>query len=615
MMTELGYYILKSTIVSGVFYLTYRLFFKKESFFVMNRFFLLSGLIFAYLFPFVQFPVSSETMEVIPVISSLQTTVNQFSFADETMVTPTHPSTPVNNNTLWIIGIVGLISLLFLFRFLKHISNLIQTITSHEKIKNTDYTLVLTNQKNTFSFFRYIFISPFVWDSADGKRILTHELSHLKHLHSLDRLFLELMNIVFWMNPFIYLYRKELEEVHEFQADRDATHQSESLSNYFHLVLKQATDPTLSPLMSPFSYQLIKKRIMMSTHKSNPIKKFVIIIPIVIASFIVLISGIIPTELTDKSTMQLEASNLPKLDKASVNSIASPIDLITKTTFIHPLAPQAITKIGGGWGYRIHPVYKTKKFHYGIDYVSLLNTPIVAVNSGTITKITNEKRGYGKRIEMTHTNGYKTLYAHLNDFNVKKGQTVTQGDIIGYVGNTGTSTVPHLHFEVHLQDKKINPMSVLPQIPGVLTNQELSLGGELAYSPPIRYEELVRISSGYGERIHPILKTKKFHRGVDYVAKMNTEVLAIGAGTVRVVKNDFTPGKGYGRYIIIDHEEGFSSLYAQLNSSNVKEGENVKSGAVIGLVGSSGISTGPHLHLELKKDGQHVDPAKFIAEN
>ena len=613
-MADLGYYILKSTIVSGIFYLTYRLLFKKESFFVINRFYLLGGMIFAYLFPFIQFPVSIETMEVMPVISTLQTTVNQFSFTDEIPVTPINPATPIDNNRFWIYGIVGLISFLFLFRFIKHFLNLIQTITSHEKIKNTDYTLVLINQKNTFSFFRYIFISPFVRDSSDGKRILTHELSHLKHLHSLDRLFLELMNIVFWMNPFIYLYRKELEEVHEFQADRDAMQHSDSLRNYFHLVLKQTTDPPLSPLMSPFSYQLIKKRIMMSTHKTNPIKKFSILIPIVIACFIVLVSGIIPVELTDKSAILLEVTNLSNNDKTIASSIESQNDSIAPTTFIHPLSPQSITKIGGGWGYRVHPIYKIKKFHYGIDYVSDTNTPIVSVNSGIITKISDEQRGYGKRIEITHNNGYKTLYAHLNDFNVKKGQTVHQGDIIGYVGNTGTSTVPHLHFEVHLQDKKINPMSVLPEIPGIITNQESSLGGDLVYSSPIRNEELIRISSGYGERIHPIHKTKKFHRGVDYVAKLDTEVLAIGAGTVRVVKNEFTPGKGYGRYIIIDHEDGFSSLYAQLNGCKVKEGEKVETGDVVGLIGSSGISNGPHLHLELKKDGLHVDPANFIAQ-
>jgi len=200
----------------------------------------------------------------------------------------------------------------------------------------------------------------------------------------------------------------------------------------------------------------------------------------------------------------------------------------------------------------------------------------------------------------------------LNSFNVKEGQTVNQGEIIGYVGNTGISTAPHLHFEVHLLDKKIDPMTVLPQIPGIITNQRPSLGGESVYSSPIRKEKLVKISSGYGERIHPIHKTKKFHRGVDYVANLDTEVLAIGDGTVRVVINEFSPGKGYGRYIIIDHEDGFSSLYAQLNGSQVKEGEIVKSGDIIGSVGSSGISTGPHLHLEIKKDGHHVDPAKFI---
>jgi len=524
-----------------------------------------------------------------------------------------HPHAPVDPQGMWIFGCVGGISLFFLFRFLKNISNLIQTIASHEKIINTVYTLVLINQKNTFSFFRYIFISPFVRDSADGKRILTHELSHLKHLHSLDRLFLEVMTIVFWMNPFIYFYRKELEEVHEFQADRDATQHGDSLKNYFHLVLNHASDPRLSPLMSPFSYQLIKKRIMMSTHKSKSIKKLAIIIPIVIASFIVLISGIVPSSLTDKTSILMEASKISSIEQSIAHASNSQTDSTARKAFIHPLSPQSITKIGAGWGYRIHPIYNKKKFHQGIDFTAEMNTPVYASQSGTISLTSDEKRGYGKRIEIKHSSGYRTLYAHLNSFNVKEGQPVNQGDVIGYVGNTGTSVAPHLHFEVQLQDKKINPMSVLPEIPGLITNEESLLGGERVYTTPIRNEELVKISSGYGERVHPIHKTKKFHNGIDYVAKLNTDVLAIGSGTVREVRNEFTPGQGYGRYIIIDHKDGFSSLYAQLNASKVKEGDKIEMGDIIGSVGSSGISTGPHLHLELKKDGLYVDPAEFIA--
>ena len=102
------------------------------------------------------------------------------------------------------------------------------------------------------------------------------------------------------------------------------------------------------------------------------------------------------------------------------------------------------------------------------------------------------------------------------------------------------------------------------------------------------------------------------HRGIDFKAELNTPVVAIGDGTVRKVELHFENGKGYGRFIIIDHPNGFSSLYAQLNEYKIKEGDKVKKGDVIALVGSSGMSTGPHLHLELKKDGQYVDPALYI---
>ncbi len=132
-------------------------------------------------------------------------------------------------------------------------------------------------------------------------------------------------------------------------------------------------------------------------------------------------------------------------------------EMLRCTPAIMPISNSDLKRTASGWGYRIHPIYKVKKFHEGMDFSAPTGTDIYATADGKVTKITNEKTGYGKRIEIDHGFGYKTLYAHMNEFNVRKGQKVKRGDVIGYVGNTGGSTAPHLHYEVHVKGRKVNP--------------------------------------------------------------------------------------------------------------------------------------------------------------
>ncbi|MFT5337661.1 MAG: murein DD-endopeptidase MepM/ murein hydrolase activator NlpD [Sphingobacteriales bacterium] len=126
---------------------------------------------------------------------------------------------------------------------------------------------------------------------------------------------------------------------------------------------------------------------------------------------------------------------------------------------IQPISNMDLTRMASGFGYRIHPIYKTRKMHYGMDFTAPTGTPIYATGDGVVSQLKSSKRGYGNKIILTHNFGYKTLYAHMSKFNVKKGQKVKRGDIIGFVGSTGTSTAPHLHYEVLKDDKKINPIN------------------------------------------------------------------------------------------------------------------------------------------------------------
>ena len=125
---------------------------------------------------------------------------------------------------------------------------------------------------------------------------------------------------------------------------------------------------------------------------------------------------------------------------------------------IRPLRGDEISHLASGYGIRIHPVYKVRKMHTGIDFSSQVGTPIYATADGTVDKVEFSFSGYGKMVEIEHGFGYRTRYAHMHGFAVRKGQHIKRGELIGYVGNTGLSTGPHLHYEVHVQGKQVNPV-------------------------------------------------------------------------------------------------------------------------------------------------------------
>lgn len=111
-----------------------------------------------------------------------------------------------------------------------------------------------------------------------------------------------------------------------------------------------------------------------------------------------------------------------------------------------------------GFGIRIHPVHGVKKFHKGIDFTAPSGTKIIASGNGKVTRVENKKTGYGKNVIVDHGYGYQTLYAHMSKVEVKVGDVLLKGQTIGEVGSTGTSTAPHLHYEVRLNGKAINPL-------------------------------------------------------------------------------------------------------------------------------------------------------------
>jgi len=125
---------------------------------------------------------------------------------------------------------------------------------------------------------------------------------------------------------------------------------------------------------------------------------------------------------------------------------------------IQPISNKQLVALASGYGWRTHPIYKVKKLHSGIDFAASIGTPIYATADGVVADAKVQFSGYGKSVDIDHGFGYRTRYAHMHGFVVHKGQHVKRGDLIGYVGNTGLSTAPHLHYEVLLKGTQVDPV-------------------------------------------------------------------------------------------------------------------------------------------------------------
>ncbi len=134
-------------------------------------------------------------------------------------------------------------------------------------------------------------------------------------------------------------------------------------------------------------------------------------------------------------------------------------DMLRSIPAIMPISTRDLTRVASGFGLRIHPLYKITKFHAGMDFTAPSGTEIYATGDGTVAKVSSSKRGMGNHIIIDHGFGYTSIYAHLDSFNVRAGQKVHRGDVIGFVGNTGMSIAPHLHYEIKLNGTNVDPVN------------------------------------------------------------------------------------------------------------------------------------------------------------
>ena len=145
--------------------------------------------------------------------------------------------------------------------------------------------------------------------------------------------------------------------------------------------------------------------------------------------------------------------------------------LLAAIPAIQPVRNEDLTRMASGYGMRNDPFTKIRKMHWGMDFTAPRGTPVYATGDGVVTRADSNSAGYGKHIRIDHGYGYVSLYAHLYKYNIRKNQKVKRGDLIGFVGSTGRSEAPHLHYEIFKDDQRINPINFYY---GSLTPQEFN---------------------------------------------------------------------------------------------------------------------------------------------
>ncbi|MFT7898986.1 peptidoglycan DD-metalloendopeptidase family protein [Tenacibaculum ascidiaceicola] len=445
-MTNFFIYLVQSSLVFSCLYVLYIIISSRVTFHQINRFSLLLMPVVALLAP-LSYLLTFDAPSTIIQIPQF----NEFVANSETVLVDTieETSTKAYNFKTILFGLYILVSSLVFLRMLHSIWLLFLLKQQSKVTHNGNVQLIHTNHTNTFSFFNWIFISKHI-NPSENILIVEHEKAHVVLKHSIDVLLAEIYIIFFWFNPLVYMYRKSLKAVHEYQADSWVLNGATKTSNYLAVLLQniEKETATSNSLYSYFNQSVIKKRIDMITKKPTAkVYKFTYSV------FIMGAASLCLAFTKPNTTEKLLPSTTPQLAK----------EFVLNPPTLFPVQGKSKKDISSTYGKRRNPLKNGKKMmHNGIDIKAPIGTPVIATADGVIAKAADQDK-WGNLIVIEHSDGYQTWYAHLQKFNVTKNQSVKKGDIIGYVGNTGASLGAHLHYEVHYKEAQVNPINFIKE--------------------------------------------------------------------------------------------------------------------------------------------------------
>lgn len=386
------------------------------------------------------FPEIQHFTFEIPLIEEFTAFTDSVSILENTTIT----TSQTIHWSFWILIIYAIGVSCGLIRFIRTTYQLFHLKRNSEKVSQNGKTLYTTNVSEVFSYFNWIFIpkkEKFPFDEL----ILMHEKAHVQKRHSIDVILTEVFVLFCWFHPLAYFYRKSLKSIHEFEADAFVVQQHVKKSTYLTLLLHSLTPKYTNPVYNYFSHPTLKKRIEMITKspsKNNLKLTYLLLVPAIALACMAFRSADIDTLSHPEFSNEIITNDAPS---------------------ISPILKKDMTHISALFGIkRKHPKLKNNHAHGGIDIVAAIGTPVMATADGVIVKANLE--GYwGNLIVISHADGFETWYAHLRGFNTTAQSNVKKGDIIGYVGNTGLSTGPHLHYEVRQHGKRLDPMNYIAE--------------------------------------------------------------------------------------------------------------------------------------------------------
>ena len=472
-------YIIEMIICSGLFLVAYRWLLAKKVGFGLCRAFIVMSMLLAVAIPAMDVPLFPEkTLSQQGVLTGFDFLVMELDGAvpmdpevemheAENMGAETAPASKAFDikaaagiAVKVIYVLVALASLgLTVYNIIK-----IQKLRRRSKLTRTEeYTLAEHEDiKTPFSFLMTIFMG-FNYEPGERLQILTHEASHIRHRHSFERISLSILRSIFWFNPFFWMAEKDLEEVQEWEADKDVLNEGYELDTYRTTIFKQlfGYNPDIS---CGLNHSLTKQRFIMMTQSRRGKGAWIRLaatLPIIAAVFVAFGCGTKEAKASDEVSTDLTNGT-----EATYIDICPPCDATVSNSFSAGRAGHS---------------------HTGIDYVLEEGDPVYAAADGEISAITRDDSN-GLMLTLKHSDGYETRYAHLSKVDIAskisfKGKNsghdisgnsyhisttadhtgwtyngkVFKGQLIGYAGSTGRATGAHLHFELRQHDIPVNP--------------------------------------------------------------------------------------------------------------------------------------------------------------
>lgn len=380
-MKPLLVYIIESVMCSGIFFLLYRLLIFKYTSFKINRFFLLTGIILSCIVPLMQIPVWRGDVIILP---HIDITRSQTIISESV---PTIKEVNVFNQILIGIYIIGFI--LGLFSFVKTIYGTYKIKKQSQKVKCDKYILAYNNYiESPFSFMNTIYL-PIIDNEREKEQIITHERSHILHNHSQERMMVEILRLICWFNPFVWLSMNKLVEIHEMEADRDVLNSGYDVTEYRISLLKQVFGVKEDIACSLTGHTLKERFLEMTRNRKVQNLRVILLIPFLLLSIVVFVFVKKPNEIkyVSNSVEKTELVDVCKvsgkvIDKVTGNPIvgAAVVDIMTKAGVATDFEGRFTLEVNKGSNIEIlYPNYNKAIIMVGDDNTLDVNMYLVPV--------------------------------------------------------------------------------------------------------------------------------------------------------------------------------------------------------------------------------------------